>query len=333
MTPFGGIQGQDWRYSFGQIRLRRDRLSANVFYNWSDAGDSYVLRTGDPLVDDSRVLVGQLQHGATAGPVDLLYGADLRWTDPRTGGTISGANEDSDRTTEIGGYAHATWAVSPRLQAIGALRVDHHTALNDLALSPRVALVFKPAPTQALRASYNRAFTSPDANDLFLDIVAGEIALPGGFGYAIRGTGVPKDGFHFRRDCGGGLCMRSPFAIAIGGLPGQYLPADATVLWPAVVAYAQSQGIDLSGHSRAGRVPGRHAHRPARHRCRHPRVRGRRSRGRDRRRGRGAHHHECDRVGIQGVLREPGSADHGPVDGARVGRGGVAVRRDSLGVL
>jgi iron complex outermembrane receptor protein len=247
MTPFGGIQGQDWRYSFGQVRLGRDRFTANVFYNWSDAGSSYVLRTGNPLVDDSRVLVGQLQHGTTAGPVDLLYGADLRWTNPRTEGTISGVNEDTDNTTEIGGYAHATWAVSPRLEAIGALRVDHHTALNDLALSPRLALVYKPAPTQALRASYNRAFTSPDANDLFLDIVAGEIALPGGFGYAIRGTGVPKDGFHFRRDCGGWLCMRSPFAIVIGGLPSQYLPADATVLWDAVVALAQSQDIDLSG--------------------------------------------------------------------------------------
>ena len=246
LTPFGGIQGQDWRYSFGQIRLGRDRFTANVFYNWSDAGDSYVLRTGAPLVDDSRVLAGQLQHGAAAGPIDLLYGADVRWTSPRTEGTISGANEDRDNTTEIGGYAHGTWTVSPRLEAIGALRVDHHTALNDLALSPRLAFVFKPVPTQALRASYNRAFTSPDANDLFLDLVAGEIELPGGFGYAIRGTGVPKDGFHFRRDCGGGLCMRSPFAVAIGSLPSQYLPADATVLWPAVVAYAQSQGIDLS---------------------------------------------------------------------------------------
>ncbi|HEX9631499.1 MAG TPA: TonB-dependent receptor [Gemmatimonadales bacterium] len=246
MTPFGGIQGRDWRYSFGQIRLSRDRLSANVFYNWSDAGGSYVLRTGDPIVDHSRVLVGQVQHGTTAGPVRLLYGADVRWTSPRTEGTISGVNEDRDNTTEIGGYGHASWAVTPRLEAIGALRVDHHTALNDLAFSPRLALVFKPASSQALRASYNRAFTSPDANDLFLDIVAGEIALPGGFGYAIRGTGVPKDGFHFRRDCGGRLCMRSPFAIAAGALPGQYLPADATVLWPAVVAYAESQGIDLS---------------------------------------------------------------------------------------
>jgi outer membrane receptor for ferrienterochelin and colicins len=247
LTPFGGIQGRDWRYSFGQVRVRHDRLFANVFYNWSDAGDSYQLRTGGPLVDDSRVLVAQLQHAATAGPVDLLYGADGRWTDPRTGGTIHGANEDDDQTAEVGAYGHAQWRLSPKVEATGALRVDHHSAINDLALSPRVAVVFKPTETQAIRASYNRAFSSPDANDLFLDIVAGEIALPGGFGYAVRGTGVTKEGLHFRRDCQGQFCMRSPFAIAIGALPSQYLPADATVLWPAVVAYAQSQGIDLSG--------------------------------------------------------------------------------------
>jgi iron complex outermembrane receptor protein len=246
MTPFGAIQGQDWRYSFGQIRLNRDRLTANVFYNWSDAGDSYVLRTGDPLVDDSRVLVGQLQHGATTGTIDVLYGADLRWTSPRTEGTISGANEDRDNTTEIGAYAHATWPVTSRIQATGALRVDHHTALNDLALSPRLAVVYKPAPTHAVRASYNRAFSSPDANDLFLDIVAGEFGRPGLFSYDVRGTGVPKDGFHFRRDCDGRLCMRSLFAWTIGRLDSQYLPADATVLWPAVVVFAASQGIDLS---------------------------------------------------------------------------------------
>lgn len=246
LTPaVGAIQGQDWRYSFGQLRIRRDRLSLNAFYNWSNAGDTYVLRTGEPLVDDSRQLVGQLQHGATLGAVDLLYGADVRWTDPRTEGTIHGLNEDRDRTTEIGGYGHATWAVSSRLQAVGALRLDHHSALNDLALSPRLALVYKPAPTHAVRAAYNRAFTSPDANDLFLDIRVGE--LPLGLPYDVRATGVPKDGYHFRRDCDGGLCMRSPFAPLAGGSQGEYLPTDATALWPAVVAYAKQFGIDLSG--------------------------------------------------------------------------------------
>jgi iron complex outermembrane receptor protein len=248
LTPFGAIQGRDWRYSFGQIRLTRDRLTANVFYNWSDAGDSYVLRTGEPLVDDSRVLVGQLQHGTSAGSVDLLYGADVRWTNPRTGGTISGENEDRDNTTEIGGYAHAVWPVTPQVNLTGALRLDHHTALNDLAVSPRLAVVYKPARTHALRASYNRAFSSPDANDLFLDILAARYTLEGSdIGYDLWGTGVPKDGFHFRRDCDGRLCMRSPFAFLIGASSTQYLPADATLLWPAVVTYAQTLGVDLSG--------------------------------------------------------------------------------------
>jgi len=248
LTPFGAIQGQDWRYSFGQVRLRRDRFSANAFYNWSNAGSSYQLRTGGPLVDDSRVLVGQVQHGTTAGPVALLYGADARWTDPRTGGTIHGANEDNDQTAEVGAYAHGQWRLSTRVEATAALRLDYHSAINDVALSPRVAVVYKPVPTQALRASYNRAFSSPDANDLFLDIVAGQYMLSGtSLGYEIRGTGVDKDGLHFRRDCDGLLCMQSPFAPLIGVLPSQYLPADATLLWPVVVAYLQSQGIDLSG--------------------------------------------------------------------------------------
>lgn len=235
----GTVQGQNWRYSFGQLRVRRDRLLANLLYNWSDAGDTYLLRSGNPLVDDSRVLVGQMQHGATVGRWDFLYGADVRWTDPRTGGTIHGVNESDDLVSELGGYVHGSVEVSSRVDLIGAVRLDHHSRLHDLAVSPRVGIVVRPTPNQAVRLMYNRAFTSPDANDLFLDIEAGEIPLPGGFRYTLRAVGVPTNGFTFRRDCEGGLCMRSPFAAGD-------LPVDATRLWPALVALAKEQGLDLS---------------------------------------------------------------------------------------
>ncbi|HEX9727799.1 MAG TPA: TonB-dependent receptor [Gemmatimonadales bacterium] len=244
MAPaVGSVQGRDWRYTFAQVRGRRDRLFVNVLYNWSDAGDTYLLRTGAPLADDSRVLVAQLQHGGQRGPVDLLYGADVRWTDPRTGGTIHGANEDDDLVTEAGAYGYASAALSRRVDLHAAIRVDHHNRLNDVVLSPRFGFVVKPSATHALRATYNRAFTSPDANDLFLDIVADRIALAPGLGYNVRAVGVPKDGFTFPRTCNG-PCMRSPFNPAGAD---QYLPADATALWPAVVQLAALQGIDLSG--------------------------------------------------------------------------------------
>ncbi len=245
LTPaVGAVQGRDWRYAYGQVRARRGRLSINTLYDWSDAGGTYILRNGNGLVDDSRVFVAQVQHGAALGPVDLLYGVDGRWTDPRTGGTIHGRNEDDDLVTELGGYLYATAAVSPRLELIGALRVDHHDRLRDVVLSPRVGLVTRLGATHAVRLTYNRAFTSPDANDLFLDIAVGQIPIVPGIGYTVRGVGVPKDGFTFRRDCDSRLCMRSPFNLA---QPGAYLPADATLLWPAVVLAAQQLGVDLSG--------------------------------------------------------------------------------------
>lgn len=243
-SGFGAVQGEDWRNGYVQLRARRDRLFANLVYDWQNAGNSYLLRNGGPLVDSSTVVVTQLQHGGRLGGVDLLYGVDGRWTNPRTGGTIDGANESADQVTELGAYLTAEAPVGPRLRLIGALRVDHHNRLNDVVLSPRAAVVFRPVPTQALRLTYNRAFTSSDANDLFLDLEYARIAIAGSLGYSVRGVGVPKDGFTFRRDCNGGLCMRSPFNFAN---PNAYLPTDATLLWPAVVLAAQQFGVDLSG--------------------------------------------------------------------------------------
>lgn len=229
LTPaLGGVQGKNWRYGYAQTRLRRGRLFANFVYDLSNAGDSYLLWTGGRLVDHSRVYAAQLQDGATLGPVNLLYGSDARWTDPRTGGTIDGVNENNDLVAELGAYVHGTMTVARRWDLTAALRGDHHNRLNDLAFSPRLAVVFHPTPRNAFRVSYNRAFTSPDANDLFLDIRASSL---GGTPFDIWAVGVPKNGYTFPRDCGGGLCMRSPYARR--GV-NDALPLDATRVWSAI---------------------------------------------------------------------------------------------------
>lgn len=238
-SEVGAVQVQDWRYAFLQTRVRRGRLFGNAVYNTSDAGDTYVLRTGTPLVDRSRTAALQGQYGSALGPIDVRYGADLRWTDPRTGGTIDGGYENHDRTLELGGYLHATAQVSARVALVGAARVDHHDRLNDLVLSPRAGVVYRVSSEHALRFTYNRAFTSPDPSDLFADIVSDSLR---GLPYAIRAGSIPQDGYSFERGgaCGG-ICMRSPFA------GGQYLPTDATLLWPALVQILAADSIDLSG--------------------------------------------------------------------------------------
>src|SRR5690606_25926511 len=60
LTGIGAGQALDWMYSYLQGRVRKDRFFGQVFWNKSDAGDTYILRTGQPIVDKSYMLVGQL---------------------------------------------------------------------------------------------------------------------------------------------------------------------------------------------------------------------------------------------------------------------------------
>ncbi len=251
LTGIGAGQARDWGYSFGQARLRKGRFFAQTFMNQSDAGESFLLRTGQPIVDKSNMIAGQAQYGFLLGErLDVITGVDLQRTTPKTEGTITGANEDDDQVDEVGGYVHATAALSDKVDLVGALRIDSHSRLEELNYSPRAALVFKPAEGQNFRLTYNRAFSTPTTNNLFLDLVAGRIPLPipnpagGNFGFNVRTLGVPEGGLTFNSQCQGGVggyCMYSPFA------PGQQLPANGAVLWDNLVAPTLAFNPELAG--------------------------------------------------------------------------------------
>lgn len=234
MTGIGAGQADNWRYTYGQARFRKGRLFAQTFANFSDAGDTYLLRTGQDIVDNSYMVAGQVQHGFSLGErQEFIYGIDLQKTEPRTEETITGRNEDDDTINEVGGYLHSETELTDNLRFVGAIRLDDHNRLEDLVFSPRAALVLQPAPNQNLRLTFNRAFSTPTTNNLFLDIVAGRIPISPTVGYDIRTRGTPESGFTFSRSCAGGfdggLCMRSPFA------PGMVLPANAAVAWNTLI--------------------------------------------------------------------------------------------------
>ncbi len=233
LTGIGAGQVRNWKYQFGQAQLRRGALFAQVFFNGSDSGDTYLLRTGQSIVDESTVLAAQIQYNLTLGSrIDGVVGYDYTKTNPVTLGTITGLNEDMDQTTEMGAYLHTTTRLSDRVNFVAALRVDDHEHLEDAVFSPRAALVFTPADGHSLRTTYNRAFGTPTTNNLFLDLVAGRVPLTPTVSYDVRTLGVPRSGFTFDNTCPGGVnnhCMYSPFA------PGVQLPATGAALWDAVV--------------------------------------------------------------------------------------------------
>ena len=232
LTGIGAGQADDWTYSYVQTRLNKGGFFGQVFLNSSNAGDTYLLRTGQPISDESKFFAGQLQYALDIGErQEFITGFDAQFTRPQTLGTITGRNEDDDDINEIGGYLHSTTALSDNVDLVAALRIDSHNRLEDLVFSPRAALVFRPNENQNLRVTFNRAFSTPTTNNLFLDLKAGEIPI-GTFKYDIRTLGTPESGFTFNDRCQGGLggyCMYSPFA------PGTQLPANGAALWDGVL--------------------------------------------------------------------------------------------------
>lgn len=240
MTGIGGFQVKNWEYNYLQTRFSKGRLFAQYFLNMTNSGagagtpteeGTFGLRTGQPVVDQSRTMAAQVQYGLDLGSrQSFTYGVDWQRTEPRTGGTINGRNEDDDLIGEIGGYIHSETSLGDKLDLVAAIRVDDHSRLEELNISPRAALVFRPTENQNFRLTYNQAFGTPTANNLFLDIIAARLPPPIDF-FAVQARGVPSSGYTFNDMCQGGfnsLCMRSPLA------PGQ-LPANAALFWDGLL--------------------------------------------------------------------------------------------------
>lgn len=194
LSGIGTIQGDDYRYSFGQARLSSGPFFAQFFVNANDSRDSYVYG-GDPVIEHSREYVGQAQYDLQFGSrQSLILGVDLELTRPDTRGTVLGRNEDNDNIDEYGVYGQSTTRIGERIELTVALRGDYNNVVDKIQASPRVGLVIKPNPTSSFRVTYNRSFSSPTATSNWLDLVAASLD-----GINVRGRGAAT-GFTYQRN-------------------------------------------------------------------------------------------------------------------------------------
>jgi iron complex outermembrane receptor protein len=235
-TGLGAAQAEDWTYSYLQARLMWRDWFAQAFRNQSDAGKTYLLRSGADIVDKSSFTVFQVQHRAALGQRQhFTYGADALLTRPDTKGTITGQNENDDDIDEYGAYLQSETELHRQLNLVLALRYDDHNRVDQAELSPRAALVFKPSEEHSLRLTYNRAFSTPTTNNLYLDLVSKPDAfgLKPNFEPYFQSLGLPfhsidvraqgtyrtgfDEGFTFKRGAGGRPLFRSPFTPLVAG--------------------------------------------------------------------------------------------------------------------
>ncbi|MGH7450764.1 MAG: TonB-dependent receptor, partial [bacterium] len=228
LTGLGPAQADGWAYLYGQARFNYKNLFLQGFVNASDAGDTYILNTGQLIEDNSKVIVGQAQHSVTlAQRQRFTYGLDAILTRPDTKGSINGRNEDKDNINELGVYLQSETKLLSKLDVVAAARVDDHNHIEDPVFSPRAALVFKPASNHTLRATYNRAFSTPSTNNLFLDILLARTQL-----FDVRTYGVPNTGYNFSFNNG------RPQMVSRFYTPGTYLNSDViNPLWPGIRQY------------------------------------------------------------------------------------------------
>jgi len=219
LTGLGAAQATDWKYIYGQVRFIHRNWYAQAYINNSNSGETYLLRDGNSLIDKSNFISAQLQHSSQfmKEKLKLIYGIDALLTRPGTKGSINGRNEDSDNINEFGAYLQADYKISEKLNILAALRGDKHSFVDDPFFSPRAAITYKPSPKHAIRATYNRAFSSPSALNLSLDILSGRLPT----GIDVRGVGN-RGGFYFQRDDAGLPQYRTPFAPLAGGTTDQY---------------------------------------------------------------------------------------------------------------
>jgi iron complex outermembrane receptor protein len=202
LTGLGaGVAGGDnggWIYWYTQAMVKWKNLFVQYYIDASNSGSTYLIPqvSGSTppynvqLLEDKSVLhVVQIQHSwSPIEKLNFVYGGDIQLTRPNTGGTIDGRYEDSSKLDIYGLYLQGDYSPLKWLKIVAATRVDYNSVIKNVAVSPRGALVFKPAENQDIRLTYNRAYSSPTTLDQFLDLANGEI--PNGIN--VRGIGNPN---------------------------------------------------------------------------------------------------------------------------------------------
>lgn len=176
-TGLGTIQADALNYGYGQLRLESGTFEAQVGINRNlPQGDTYLLRTGEPVVQEGTKWTGAAQYGAQLEFLEtqLLVGGDFDVIRPGGATSTLAEQQGDDGIGRYGAFVQATSALTPRLSSTFGVRLDYNDVVEDASVAPRAALVFDVAPQHTLRASYTGAVSYPGTDPLF---AAGRFAV------------------------------------------------------------------------------------------------------------------------------------------------------------
>ena len=171
-TGTGPFDIQSGSYlTYGKVVYTKNALRIGAFGNFVDVDAPNLLQldttTLQPIVLGFTTQTYDVEVGNTnvlGGKHILTYGGNFR----RNNFDITIAPLAEDRN-EFGAYLQEEFFVEKFRLALG-VRADKFGNLDHWVFSPRVSLMFKPAPEHSIRATYNRAFRAPSTINNYLDL-------------------------------------------------------------------------------------------------------------------------------------------------------------------
>ena len=170
-TGIGPFNIQSGSYlSYGRVGYTKGAFKVAAFLNYLDVKAPNLLltdpATGQPVNLNFKTQTYDFEVGHSTIVAErhvLSYGGNVR----RNKFDITLAPGAVDRN-EFGGYLQDEFFVDKFRFTVGG-RVDKFGNIDKAVFSPRVTAMYKPAPDQSFRVSFNKAFRAPSAINNYLD--------------------------------------------------------------------------------------------------------------------------------------------------------------------
>lgn len=164
------------------FQTRKNQFDFRVTTSWAGTWrDSYYGAGRDPNAygdTENQLFVVDVQTNRYAGRHTLSGGGQV------TRESLLDRQPAYARLTDAtyrnaGLFVQDDWALARGWELIYGVRADHHSAVDRLIMSPRLALMWSPRPALDIRASIARGFRAPQVfdEDLHLSSVGGEARL------------------------------------------------------------------------------------------------------------------------------------------------------------
>ncbi len=175
VTGIGRVQVLKGFKPWARVAWAADRFNLMGWYTGRDTKEPQVsLASGAPLTEQSGIyhVEGQTNHNFAGDRGRFIVGASYRIYNVNTDGTLMLLSDDDRSDKYYSGYGQLEFKLVPQLRAVVAGRYDNGD-LFESEFSPKAALVFSPSEDHSFRASFNKAFQTPNYSEFFLNAAAG----------------------------------------------------------------------------------------------------------------------------------------------------------------